>query len=596
MGVSTMMKRWLTMFLALMLLTALGAGSAGAAEPAQLVVHAVDSTGQPVAGATVQVAVKPEEMDAPDEEVWAAETSTAGKARLSGLPTGERLWLLVAREGLVPEARSAVLRPGERRRLQVVLGPGGVSSGRAVDEEGRPVAGAEIRLESQAFGRYPEYLPAFVRARAMPRARTDGSGRFQFRDLPQGDLELRIQHPSYLAFSEGSPIQRRPDLGELRLRRGTTLNGRVIDPEGLPVPGIAVWIRPSGSLYFVGEPPAATTGPDGSFSIPNLPPQTHQLHVCGRDTFEASTGVELLDEPIELTLRPAATDTEHWDSDDSPCEQAAERPGTPEDEEEQEESEPAPMLVPLRGRVLGPGGRPIEAAHLHGSHDETWSDASGRFELRTVAGEPAKIDVLKPGFAASAESVNPGKAPVEIRMRAGVTLTGRVLNLIPEDRAPVFVFVSPKADIDNDRLTILRTRPDGTFRMENAPAEPLSIQARTGDREIDTELELVPGNNEVRVEIALPPVFLVSGRILDELGRPIARAYVSAMTRSFDSVSTDSRADGSFTLHLTEGKLRVYASRRGSFDVSQQGEVQVEVAGQPVTGLEIRLPEKGAQP
>lgn len=575
------------------ILLALVAGAL-AAETGHLVVHAVDSTGQPVAGATVQVAVKPEEMDAPDEKVWAAETSTAGKARLSGLPTGERLWLLVAREGLVPEARSVVLRSSERRRLQVVLGPGGVSSGRAVDEEGRPVAGAEILLESEAFGRYPEYLPAFVRARAMPRARTDGSGRFQFHDLPQGDLELRIQHPSYLAFSDGSPIQRRPDLGELRLRRGTTLNGRVIDPEGLPVPGIAVWIRPSGSLYFVGEPPATTTGPDGSFSIPNLPPQTHQLHACGRDTFEASTGVELLDEPIELTLRPAAT--EHRGSGDSPCEQAAERPGTPKDEEEQEESEPAPGLVPLRGRVLGPGGRPIEGALVHGAHDETWSDSSGRFELRAVAGEPGKIDVLKPGFAASAESVVPGKAPVDIRMRAGVTLNGRVLNLIPEDRAPVFVFVSPKADIDNDRLTVLRARPDGTFRIENAPPEPLSIQARTGDREIDTELELVPGNTEVRVEIALPPVFLVSGRVLDELGRPIARAYVNAMTRSFDSVSTDSRADGSFTLHLTEGKFRVYASRRGSFDVSQQGEVQVEVAGQPVTGLEIRLPEKEAKP
>jgi protocatechuate 3,4-dioxygenase beta subunit len=677
--------RRLVLALALCALAALPALADGLPEPARLVVRALDWNGHPVAGATVQLAVQPEKEDAPDAQVWTAETSASGRARLSGLPAGEQLWLVVERSGLVAEARAVVLRPGERRRLRVELGPGGLASGRVVDEEGRPVDGAEVQLESEAFGRFPSYLPAIVRAQAFRTARTDGAGRFQLRDLPKGDLEIEILHPAYLPFSEGSPIQRQRDLGDLLVRRGATLTGRVTDPSGQPVPGVAVWIAPTNSAALgMGQEPATRTGPDGSFSIPNLRQDDYMLSLCSRGTLDESTSVTLLDEPLELTVRPAATlqgrvlapdgrpaagaevmalQVTRWEPlepDFSPCPQSnwdgwipGEYYSTPdraravtdgeghftagpleggwydllvltsgmdgylealrvepgqalaglevatEPEEVDDDSadeapettkepgedaaEPEPALALLGGRVVGPQGRPIAGALVQGDPGQTWTDAAGRFELRIADGKESHLDVSKPGFATVQMSVTPAGSPVEIRLRAGVTLLGRVLNLIPEDRHPVLVFFHWPGS--GEYGPMVRAQADGTFRAENLPPETLNVYVQTGERTLNAEIELAPGNTEVRADFELPPVTLVSGRALDDLGNPVGRARVFAQDSKFNSRDTDSRADGSFALYLDPGRYTISADRDGFSRVSQE----VEVADLPVGGLELRL-------
>lgn len=185
-------------------------------------------------------------------------------------------------------------------------------------------------------------------------------------------------------------------------------------------------------------------------------------------------------------------------------------------------------------------------------------------------------------------SAAPADSPVEIRLRAGVTLLGRVLNLIPEDRGrPVLVFLSPKNGGD-DSLPI-RTRADGTFRAENLPSGPLGVHVQAGERTLSAGIELKPGDTEVRADFELPRVTLVSGRVLDDLGNPVARARISAVESQFNGHHTDSRADGSFALYLAPGTYNAFVYRDGFSRVSQE----IEVGDLPVEGLELHVQTTG---
>lgn len=96
----------------------------------------------------------------------------------------------------------------------------------------------------------------------------------------------------------------------------------------------------------------------------------------------------------------------------------------------------------------------------------------------------------------------------------------------------------------------------------------------------------------LRADFALPPVTLVSGRILDDLGNPFRRAHLFARDEGFNvHITTDSRADGRFALHLEPGTYRISASHGGFSEAAQE----IEVAGLPVEGLELVLKSSWAE-
>jgi len=422
-----MKKRWLAV-----LLLSLVPAVSRAAEPPSLRVQVVDGKGRAVAGAKVRAGNAPQDAGQQRkvaETVVSATTSPIGMARLSGLPVDRALWVLVERRGFTPMLRDTFLASGEpSRELRIVLRPGGTAVGRVVDEKGRPVAGAEVEIFGDSFGLpiysgqlppdplhpdladlgfYPRpFFPSFLRETTRHRTRTGLAGRFRFHDLPEGAFELTIRHPSFVPFRGDNPIQgdQSGGLGRFVLRRGDDLRGLVTDPEGRPIAGVPLWAVTELTERGGAPPPSATTGPDGAFVIPHLPPGVLHLYACGPGYLHEETTVRYLDEPVRLTLEPAAA---------------------------------------LRGQVLGPEGRPLAGVRLSTVTSgfltspngalwtpcaESWSassDAEGRFEVGPL--EPDWYDLT-----AEADGMRTG-AIENLLVQAGETVEGIEIRMQLED-------------------------------------------------------------------------------------------------------------------------------------------------------------------
>lgn len=186
-----MMKRWLTMFLALMLLTALGAGSADAAEPEAILRGQVFGPGdEPLAGAAVHACTVSEVLyGSTDEEgpPCAADdpvtTDAAGRFVLGPLLPDwyeVRAMLPGLVDGVAARVRAA---PGdENEHLTLRLRRGTVVTGRVVDEAGAPVAGAGVEGWTDA---------------GLARAVTADDGSFRLEGVGAGRGGLRVEAPDY---------------------------------------------------------------------------------------------------------------------------------------------------------------------------------------------------------------------------------------------------------------------------------------------------------------------------------------------------------------------------------------------------------------
>ncbi len=133
-------------------------------------------------------------------------------------------------------------------------------AGRVLNPAGAPVGGAVVGATEL---RPAEAMTAVAPARAQGASAADGS--FELL-LPEGTAraDVVVSAPGYaVACVEraraGTPV-------EVRLRREGVLSGRVLDPEGSPVPGAVVRaFRVLGHEHVDGV--AATTGPDGAYRL-----------------------------------------------------------------------------------------------------------------------------------------------------------------------------------------------------------------------------------------------------------------------------------------------------------------------------------------
>ncbi len=270
-------------------------------------VHArvLDAAGEPAAGATVTVS---------GSGLWPAverTTDAAGTVELSEVPAG--VYELRARRGtwVAEPVAPLLIDPGEMREVGVALQEGRRIAGVVVDGASlRPLPGARVALSEDGVSAAPRAVEA------------DAEGRFAFDGLlPRGHV-LSARQPGY---ASADAVQALPGGGDLRVRldRGASLVGRVVDARGRAVVGAAVelavrdlddrarWITaatqafqealfraesghgaplvPRGELGVVpgrapsiptmpgvlagpADAPGFRTGPDGRFEVADLPP------------------------------------------------------------------------------------------------------------------------------------------------------------------------------------------------------------------------------------------------------------------------------------------------------------------------------------
>lgn len=257
---------------------------------------------------------------------FTARTGPDGRYRVRGLRPGSAT-VRAEEPRHVPWTRHSVpVEKGATRTLDVLLTRGATLSGRVVDEDGRPVAGAGVSLLSSS----ESSLDAAVRLWGeASRLRTRPDGSFTATRLPPGENQrLSVQHPEFERGTVGgiSLVAGGTRSGVVvTIRRGVVLTGRVSDPDGNPIAGAEVSagrsfsVRSSsgGSLTRVRvemmeAPRTARSGGDGAFELRGLAPGSVSVTVKAPGRATETVDPVLLErgarpDPVEIVLEPGAT-------------------------------------------------------------------------------------------------------------------------------------------------------------------------------------------------------------------------------------------------------------------------------------------------
>jgi hypothetical protein len=215
-------------------------------------------------------------------------------------PGGIRFDLSAGTYGLrigVPPGRVRVypairVRADETVRITYDFPRYGRLTGRVLDAEGKPAEGAEIRLA----------------ANGVELATVDDRGRFEVvssrldpdnPELVAGRLRLEVRTADHASlYTEPIDLELDHDL-DLKLVRGVTVNGRVVDQHGK---GYRVRLKlpaPAGAALFHGW-----SRKDGTFRFVHVPPGRHRVFIDpgtgGRISHEFEVGE---DDPKTVTIQ-----------------------------------------------------------------------------------------------------------------------------------------------------------------------------------------------------------------------------------------------------------------------------------------------------
>lgn len=460
--------------------------------------------------------------------------------------------LQAVKKGL-PNARSSKLRlaPGERKSGVVITIPSGIAvTGRVVDKNGKPVAGATVvAAESQGGG------PAnFARRIAMNigrGARDDD----QVKTAKDGTFSTRVKEGAYdFAFKADGygtkslravQIHGEPKPLEVTLEPGVEIAGR-ITRGGVGVEGVRIDLIAEGGM--AGN---QLTAPDGSFRISDLGPGQYMLNAMKQDEFiqqirpvTAPSSDVNIDIPAGARISGKVVD------------KSTKQPVTAFD---------AGVTTPRGG-----GGMMFV---LPGSMRRFTSD-DGSFVLENVPPGQTQVTVNAPGYTTARLpniNVESGKdiADLEVDMDRGVRVTGHVTG--PDGSALSGVAV--RLDMTGGRMINFSamqnqavTDANGDYTLEAIePGDKTLVFSRSGY--LTTQKSANLSGTDARVDAQLSTGTRVSGVVVTDAGVPVPDAMVFAMSGSaggFGGPSTRTDADGSFSFEgLTPAHYNFRASKQG---------------------------------
>lgn len=229
------------------------------------------------------------------------------------------------------------LKHGELTDLgDIVLAPCGTLLGKVVDERGKPLAGARVRVgalprdlhdmrlydlrpntliavsellhagQPEAVIAIPGWLRKHLDSLPVPTVKSGADGRFRLEGVPLGRVHGGIDLRGFASLPLG-PIEvgeREHDLGRLTMSRGRTLSGVVLDAAGEAVEGAEVYAGaelPLGGVAFLD--PCGTSDRRGGFHLRGVPAEGLALAVARRGGSEPF--VATFDEgggPLEIRL------------------------------------------------------------------------------------------------------------------------------------------------------------------------------------------------------------------------------------------------------------------------------------------------------
>lgn len=534
---------------------------------ARLAGRVVDPRGRPVAGAGIFLAER-----LPSRQSWEqtlrgepdAESGRDGSFAVDDLARGVPLHLLVKADGYIAAAVRGV-RPPVRGPLLVRLEPAAVLHGRLLDEAGNPVAGARVNLTWQeVLADDPRERPVGEAIERSSVSKADG--RFEIVNVPAGEVSLDVRAQGFLPIEGFEAAVPAPDPERelvLRLRRGARLEGRVTTTAAMPVAGVRI----------VTEGNSASTDAEGVYAIEGVAPGRQEVRVF-HPHYRRRVRSLLIEE------------------------------GTNRFDVELEEG------FQVSGRVVDPDGRPVAGARVRLTtlsraelrEHERLTGVDGGFVLSPVAPDRYVLEASASGFAAVKRPqplvvVDGPVEGIEIVLRRGATVSGKVLGLSAEELAAVAVTAQDEEG---------ETRPaaldsDGRYEVRNLPPGDWLLRASLwqGQRQVEARVPIAPEERQVVRNLEFSRRVTLSGRVLFE-EEPLAGSRVSVRGERFAvERSVTCSFDGSFVLQDLEPDrywLGVNDPQRllahnDTLDVQEDREVTVRIEAATLAG---RVEEAGS--
>ncbi len=470
---------------------------------------------------------------------FVARSGADGRYSMRGL--SPRPYRLTAEDDrFVAWSRTVRVVPGQAQMQDVPLTRGATLAGRVVDEEGRPIEGARVRVSRGGEDAFRAFMRLFDAEGAV---RTGKDGSFRAARLAPGENQrLDVTHDDYEDRAIGgiSLVAGVTRSGmSVVLRRGLSVRGAVKDDEGRPLSGVEVSLSSSRTvrasrggiqMSFVGpgNQVRRETGADGRFEFRGL--KAGDYTISARRPGFSRAAVDPVDvrearsaEPLQLVLKPGATIS-----------------GILRDKVG---SGVAGWFVSARG--AGQGSGPAFGPGAIRSEEPTGPD--GVFFLDGLTtGETYDLQVLGPsGLGPRKAGVVAPAEGVELTVAGTGQIRGRVVEA--ESGRPIPDFeLRYQPDAQGGMRFFMRAGPgggrgpyekqsfhaeDGSFALEDVQAGRWTVEAFASGYQAGSvsAVTVAEGDAVEGVEIRLSKGGVVSGRVLEaRTGRPILDATVRA--------------------------------------------------------------------
>ena len=487
----------------------------------------IDEHGKPLAGIEVREAC-PNSLASP------VRTDAEGTFTLSGATPGS-LGLQATAVHFPTDSAPLVpaLAAGEERS-GVVLGlfRGATLIGRVVDEDSRPIVGAEC------IAHEPGSPPRFATTDATGNFAIHGIRAFLASELLEGPpphFDLSIAHPGFLESETRLPHDltsgETRDGGTIRLRRAPVVSGRIVDESGRGVPRADVVLhragnRPNFSQLSAGER-RSTTDPDGSFEIMAPHPQDYEISAkaAGFRTTTSERFPVAKDHRVlpDLILGVGST---------------------------------------LEGKLIDVAGRPVPEARLTIDSGQSWSqtrtDRTGNFRFEGLAQESYRILIQDHGWEMKEKDtrVTPQADPIIVVVIPPGRIEGVALDPAGH-RILEFAVSFSKGPLSSEQRPAFFLTGDGSFTEEALLPGPLAVRVESpGYAPWNGKVRIEPGKT-TRIEARLPHPASIQGRVIDSSGHGIGGVSVRILQGEVTVLELVTESDGAFSWNeLRAGKYR----------------------------------------